>query len=279
MDDNSPWKRALSARRKQFEILSANEAPLKCTVFRASGDGRNLLADPRFDDLKNHIHEGSVGQSCLKDSDTIIHALFFGYKTTWERFSSAADESGRIASKIPSEVLAGLSGYFYNSTLLWPIAEWSSLIAEISVNIAWSKSRRKVLHPKLPMSVDWTPSMPDFWFIELENVFTASCDSIDVLTNEDNQKKKPKKRKLTVSVEKQSAILDGKEYDLKSAQVARWIKVLVDHEGEWISSPRLKDYDFELDEARTDRLKKNIPDEIRSLIESTPQRGSRLKLA
>ena len=183
MDDNSPWKQALLARRKQFEILSANEAPLKCTVFRASGDGRNLLADPRFDDLKNHLHEGSVGQSFLKDSDTIIHALFFGDKTTWERFSSAADESGRIASKIPPEVLAGISGYFYNSTLLCPIAEWSSLIAEISVTIAWSKSRRKVLHPKLPMSVDWKPSMPDFWFIELENVFTASCDSIDLLTD------------------------------------------------------------------------------------------------
>jgi hypothetical protein len=118
------------------------------------------------------------------------------------------------------------------------------------------------------------------WFMRLV-VLQAQWDGIppQQVIDEALGRKNGKTNGLVVSIEKQSATLNGVEYDLKSPQVARWLKVLNDHEGEWISGPQLKNYDSELDEARTDRLKKNIPDEILSLIESTTQRGSRLKLA
>ena len=57
--------------------------------------------------------------------------------------------------------------------------------------------------------------------------------------------KVPKKttQRLIVSIEKISATLDGKEYDLKSEQQARWLKVLSDNPGVWISGTQLNDYD------------------------------------
>ena len=56
-------------------------------------------------------------------------------------------------------------------------------------------------------------------------------------------RKNGKTNGLVISIEKQSATLNGVEYDLRSPQVARWLKVLNDHEGEWISGPQLINYD------------------------------------
>jgi hypothetical protein len=70
----------------------------------------------------------------------------------------------------------------------------------------------------------------------------------------------------------------GKDFDLKSEQAARWLKVLADHPGAWISGPDLIQHDEELDGARTDRLRKALPPQIRRMIE-TGRRGARLKLA
>jgi hypothetical protein len=83
---------------------------------------------------------------------------------------------------------------------------------------------------------------------------------------------------LSVSIEKLTAILDGKEYDLDE-QPARWLKVLLDNGGQWISAPQLKHYDDELDGARTVRLRKSLPRQLSRLIITDRRKGARLKLA
>lgn len=91
-------------------------------------------------------------------------------------------------------------------------------------------------------------------------------------------KEETAKKQLTVSIEKITATLDGKEYDLKSEYQARWLKVYAEHPGEWISGPRLEEYDSELSGSRTDRLRSGLPQEIESLIETSKRKGARLKL-
>jgi hypothetical protein len=69
-----------------------------------------------------------------------------------------------------------------------------------------------------------------------------------------------------------------KVHDIESERALRWVKVLAEHPGEWISAPELSNFDCELTGVRTDRLKKFLPRRIRSLIESDRKRGSRLSL-
>lgn len=73
--------------------------------------------------------------------------------------------------------------------------------------------------------------------------------------------------------------LDGVPVDVSSKQALRWLKVLVEHPGEWISAPEMKNYDDELDGVRPDRhCKSYLPDVVLSLIDTDRRKGSRLRL-
>jgi hypothetical protein len=70
--------------------------------------------------------------------------------------------------------------------------------------------------------------------------------------------------------------VSGETIELPSAQSARWLKVLADNEGVWISSSALKEHDAELDGVRTDRLLKLLPEGLAAKIQTSKQHGSRL---
>ncbi len=72
--------------------------------------------------------------------------------------------------------------------------------------------------------------------------------------------------------------LDGVAHDVDSYQALRWIIVLAEHLGEWISSTELKGHDPELDDPRPDRLKRLLPVEICQLISTNRRKGARLLL-
>jgi hypothetical protein len=57
----------------------------------------------------------------------------------------------------------------------------------------------------------------------------------------------------------------------------RWVKVLAEHPGEWISGPELRHYDQELDGCRPHRLRKSLPPAILDLIDSETGKGSRVR--
>jgi hypothetical protein len=85
--------------------------------------------------------------------------------------------------------------------------------------------------------------------------------------------------RLTVNVDQRTATLDGRTYDVKSPRALRWLKVLADRSGDWISSADLYRFDPELDGVRTHRLRKYLPEPIADLIESDRGKGSRLTMA
>src|SRR5262249_43607132 len=84
----------------------------------------------------------------------------------------------------------------------------------------------------------------------------------------------PAPKRLTVSIECRTVTLDDQTFDVPSAQAVRWLKVLSDHPGEWIAAPELKKYDPNLEGARTDRLKTQLPDPVQALIDSETGKGS-----
>jgi hypothetical protein len=84
--------------------------------------------------------------------------------------------------------------------------------------------------------------------------------------------------RLVVDLERMTAALDGTTYDVKSECALRWLKVLVEHPGEWISGKELKKHDKILYAPRTNRWQKQLPGPIRLLINSEPGRGSRINL-
>src|SRR5262249_46887204 len=88
----------------------------------------------------------------------------------------------------------------------------------------------------------------------------------------------PPPPRLVVDLERMTATLDGTKYDVKSECALRWLKVLVEHPGEWISSTSLKKYDRVLQAPRITRWRKQLPDEISSLINSETGKGSRINL-
>jgi hypothetical protein len=92
------------------------------------------------------------------------------------------------------------------------------------------------------------------------------------------QHKEPPRPRLTVDLARRTVTLDGMTYEVSSDRALRWVKVLAEHPGEWISSTELKRYDPELDDPRPDRCKKHLPPEILSLINSDRRKGSRLCL-
>jgi len=75
------------------------------------------------------------------------------------------------------------------------------------------------------------------------------------------------------------AVRGGKPKDVSSKQALRWLRVLAEHPGEWISAPEMAEYDEELVGIRPDRqCKRFLPKAILRLIESDRRKGSRLRL-
>src|SRR5262245_32491966 len=84
-------------------------------------------------------------------------------------------------------------------------------------------------------------------------------------------------RRLVVNLARMTVTLDGTSYDVPSENALRWVRVLVNHPGEWISGSCLGTHDADLIGVRTDRLRDHLPEEIVSLIESETGKGSRLR--
>jgi hypothetical protein len=94
---------------------------------------------------------------------------------------------------------------------------------------------------------------------------------------ESTEPKRHRKPRLTVKLREKTITLDGKAYDVRSLQALRWVKVLADRPGEWVSSKSLQEFDEVLKEVRPDKLRTYLPHEISSLIESRTGAGSRLR--
>jgi hypothetical protein len=88
----------------------------------------------------------------------------------------------------------------------------------------------------------------------------------------------PPPARLAVNLECRTLTLDGETYDVDSVQALRWVRVLAERPGEWVSGADLSKYDPELDGARPDKLKKPLPGALLSLINSETGKGSRLRL-
>jgi len=104
----------------------------------------------------------------------------------------------------------------------------------------------------------------------------------DKLPRELRQKSvEPQALSIMVDLERRTAtiVATRKEFELKSEQSLRWLKVLAENEGKWISGSNLKDYDPELEGGRTDRLRKGLPLQLRRLIKTSKRFGARLKMA
>ena len=87
--------------------------------------------------------------------------------------------------------------------------------------------------------------------------------------------------RLKVNLGQSTATLDGTSYDVTSENALLWLKVLVEHPGEWISGRELADGkygDVYIGLGRPDRLKKYLPNEILSLIKSRTGKGFCLRL-
>jgi hypothetical protein len=85
--------------------------------------------------------------------------------------------------------------------------------------------------------------------------------------------------RIVIDIAKQTIIFDGKTFgDINSVQALRWLQVLIDHPGEYISGKDLSRFDGELINVRTDKLKPYLPNEIADLIESQTGAGSRLRI-
>jgi hypothetical protein len=87
----------------------------------------------------------------------------------------------------------------------------------------------------------------------------------------------PKAPRLTVDLAKKTITLDGQPYDVPSENALRWVKVLADHAGDWITGSALECYDPDL-AGRPDQWKKHLPKAISDLIESRTGAGSRIRL-
>lgn len=87
------------------------------------------------------------------------------------------------------------------------------------------------------------------------------------IDNEPPSPPKPTPR-LKVDTQTNCAVLDGTEHKLSTEQ-ALFVNYLVEADGLWCSST-------EMDITKTDRLKRNLPESIRKMIESQTGKGSRI---
>ena len=85
--------------------------------------------------------------------------------------------------------------------------------------------------------------------------------------------------RLVVDIKCGSVTYDGRAYDISSVNALRWLKILAEHPGEWISGGDLERYDPELMSVRTSELRSFLPADILKLVESVTGKGSRLRLS
>ncbi len=84
---------------------------------------------------------------------------------------------------------------------------------------------------------------------------------------------------ISVDLARRQVVIDGQSYDVNSENALRWVKVLIEHPGEWITGGELEKYDANLIGIRTDRLRPYLPEELLQHIESEPGIGSRFRMA
>jgi hypothetical protein len=86
--------------------------------------------------------------------------------------------------------------------------------------------------------------------------------------------------RLIVDLTCRTITLDRVRHDIDSEVALRWVKVLAEHPGEWISAPDLRNYDAELDGCRPHRrCRPYLPAAVLDLIDTDRRKGSRLRLA
>ena len=83
--------------------------------------------------------------------------------------------------------------------------------------------------------------------------------------------------RLTVDVGSLTAHLDEQPYSLPTELSALFLEQLLQRPGSWVSSREMGKSCPELDGTRLDRLMRQLPGPIRSLIESKPGTGYRLR--
>lgn len=142
---------------------------------------------------------------------------------------------------------------------------------------AWSRASKQLreLQPETDSSRIWADLR------ERQHVLRVASGSppvISLLKAESQPKPSGTTAHPKVDLSRMTITVDATSYDVKSINALRWVKVLSDHPGEWISSTELNSYDPDLDGCRTDRLLPMLPDLIKNLIDTQTGRGSRLRL-
>jgi hypothetical protein len=82
-----------------------------------------------------------------------------------------------------------------------------------------------------------------------------------------------------VDLDRQTLTLDGIQFTVQSVRALRWVRVLAEHPGNWVSSKDLEESDQDLINVRTHKLRKYLPEAVLSLIDSDTGKGSRIRLA
>lgn len=102
-------------------------------------------------------------------------------------------------------------------------------------------------------------------------------DDIEWLAEQLDARDKQPTAPIQVSVERRAVTCGDESFDIPSEQAVRWLKVLADRPGVWVSGADLQKYDPELVNVRTDQLKRQIPIQVRRFIDSKQGTGSRLR--
>ncbi len=88
----------------------------------------------------------------------------------------------------------------------------------------------------------------------------------------------PPPPRLTVDLARKAITLDGMTFDVPSDNALRWVRVLAQRPGEWVSGPQLSERDPDLQYPRPDRFRRHLPGAVLALIDSAPGKGARIRL-
>jgi hypothetical protein len=184
-----------------------------------------------------------------------------GYQLTmdWARWTRRRQSVEKALRKIGHVLAHELAGAEVDPT---PLVKFLSVMG--SKRVAW----------------DASPIWPD---AEVCLRLAAIHAESDRLSGEAARAEKPQglpEPRLYVDLAGMTVALNGKSYDVPSKLALRWLMVLVDHPGQWISAADLQSYDSELqgDPFRPDRVKHHLPAKVLALIDSDRRKGSRLRL-
>jgi hypothetical protein len=89
----------------------------------------------------------------------------------------------------------------------------------------------------------------------------------------DAAKAKPAAPRITVSLEPPQVVIDGTALAVRQDGAAM-VKILLDHRGDWVSSALA-----EAGIVRSDRVKRDLPQQVQAVIESARSKGHRIRLA